>query len=74
MIIDTHTLNLITHAAGRAVIEISLMDGLITKTSMVDKLHELCDESHTEEEKRLFEYAAVIVRLGSLSDIQFIDD
>ena len=73
MKIDTTTLNLITHAAGRAVIEISLMDALLTKTAMVDKLHELSAGTDVMEENYLFDSAAHIVRRGSLSDIEFTD-
>lgn len=73
MKIDTETLNLITHAAGRAVIEISLMDALLTKTAMVDKLHELSADTEVPQEKYLFDCAAHIVRRGSLSDIEFTD-
>lgn len=73
MKIDTAALNLITHAAGRAVIEISLMDALLTKTAMVDKLHELSAQTDVEEEKYLFDSAANIVRRGSLSDIEFTE-
>lgn len=73
MFLDTERLNLVTHAAGRAVIEVSLVDGLISKTALVEALEHLATETENSSQRSLFHEAAEIVKKGSSTDIIFTD-
>ncbi|WP_447867659.1 hypothetical protein [Rahnella bonaserana] len=73
MYLDTNRLNLISHAVGRAVIEISLVDGLISKTALVETLKTLATESQNRSQMSLFYEAAEIVKQGSNTEIIYTD-
>lgn len=74
MKLDTLRLNQVAHAAGQALIEISLENSPLTKTSLSDKLESLAMQSKDSHVREIFAEAAQIVLYGPKTDIEFTDD